>query len=213
MRIIILGPQGSGKGTYASRLSPILGIPHISTGDMCREEVKAGTARGKEIEKYVNAGNLVPDEIILQMVKERLKKPDCEKGFIFDGFPRTLNQAKELEKIAAPDVALYLDVPEWILIERLGSRVVCEKCGKIYNLRTLKPKKEGICDECGGKLVRRKDDTPEAIRKRLEEYEKKTKPIVDFYKEKGILKKVSCDKIDIPPDVMVEKILKILGVK
>ncbi len=213
MKIIILGPQGSGKGTYASRLSPKLRIPHISTGDICREEVKKGTSLGKEIEKYVNAGELVPDEIIISMLKKRLEKEDCKNGFILDGFPRTLNQAKELEKIAPPDVALYLDVPEWILLERLTSRVICEKCGKIYNLRTLKPKKEGICDICGGKLIRRKDETPEAIKKRLEEYEKKTKPLISYYEEKGILKKVSCDKIDIPPEVMVEKILKILSVK
>jgi adenylate kinase len=209
----MLGPQGSGKGTYASRLSPILGVPHISTGEIFRENIANKTSLGKKVEKFLNSGILVPDDITMEVVKERLKKQDCKNGFIFDGFPRTIKQAEELEKITSLDVVICIVAPEWILLERLSSRVLCEKCGKIYNLKTLKPKKEGICDYCGGKLIQREDETPESIKVRLKEYERGTKPLIKFYEKKGILKKFLNDKLDLPPEEGVKEILEILGVK
>lgn len=213
MKIIMLGPQGSGKGTYASRLGPILGVPHISTGEIFRENIAGKTKLGKNVEKMLNSGKLVPDDITMEVVKQRLKRPDCKNGYIFDGFPRTIKQAEELEKIAPPDVVINIVAPEWILLERLSSRVVCEKCGRIYNLKTLKPKKEGICDYCRGKLIQREDETPESIKERLKEYEIITKPLIKFYERKGILKIFSNNRLDLPPAEGVEIILKILGMK
>ena len=213
MKIIMLGPQGSGKGTYASRLSPILGIPHISPGEIFRENITEKTELGKKVKKFFNSGLLVPDDVTIEIIKERLKKPDCEKGFIFDGFPRTIEQAEELEKIDTPDVVIYLDVPEWLLIKRLSSRVICEKCGKIYNILNVKPKKEGICNKCKGKLIQREDETPEAIKMRLKEYEEKTKPILKFYEKKGIVKRFFNDRFNLSPEEGVNKILEILGMR
>lgn len=213
MKMIIIGPQGSGKGSYASRLSQIFGIPHISTGDICREESNAKTSLGKEIEKYMNVGKLVPDEIILQIVKKRLEKPDCKKGFIFDGFPRTIKQAEALGKITDIDIVLELDAPEWLLLKRLSNRRVCEKCEEIYNLLNVKPKKEGICDKCGGELIQRADETSAAIKERLVEYKENTEPLIGFYNKKGKLKKYFCDKFESSPEENVNGILKVLGVK
>jgi adenylate kinase len=213
MKLIIIGPQGSGKGTYASRLSTILSISHISTGDIFRENIAKRTELGKKVEKFVKSGLLVPDDLTMEIVKKRLNEPDCKNGFIFDGFPRTLKQAEELEKITKLDYVVNLVVPDWVLIKRLSLRVTCDKCGEIYNLGYLKPKVEGICDKCGGRLVQRDDDKEEAIRKRLKEYEEKTKPLIDYYKNKGILLNISNDKIETPPEIVVDKILVALGVK
>ena len=213
MKIIMLGPQGSGKGTYASRLGPILGIPHISPGQIFRENIAEGTELGKKVEKFVKYGLLVPDDLTMETIKERINRPDCKNGFIFDGFPRTLKQAEEFEKISNFDYVINLVVPDCILIKRLSLRVSCKNCGEIYNLGYLKPKKEGICDKCGGKLIQRKDEIEEAIKIRLKEYEEKTKPLIDYYKNKGILINVSNNKIETPPEIIVDKILEILGVK
>ena len=208
--MIIIGPQGSGKGTYSSRLSPKLGIPHISTGDILRENIKKQTPSGIRAKEYMDRGELVPDEIVIGLLKERFERHDCKKGFILDGFPRNLVQAKELEEITHIELVLNLDVPEWILLKRLGGRVTCKKCKEIYNLDNIKPKQEGVCDRCGGELIQREDDKPEAIKKRLNEYEEKTKPLIDYYKEKGVLKTVSCTKFETPPEEMIEKIVKII---
>lgn len=210
MKIVMLGPPGAGKGTYASRLTVKLGIPHISTGDMVREEIKRQTDLGKKIKEYSDKGALVPDEIIIKILAERLGKPDCAKGFILDGFPRTINQAEALERITEIDLVINLNVPDEIIITRLSNRLICSKCGAIYNLLTLKPKKEGICDKCGGKLYQREDDKPEVIKERLDVYRRQTEPLIGYYSKKGLLRNVSCNDLMTPPEVMVEKIIEII---
>ncbi|MEM5778501.1 MAG: adenylate kinase [Candidatus Aenigmatarchaeota archaeon] len=213
MKITIIGPMNSGKGTYASRIAKKFGIPHISTGQIFRENIDAKTELGKEVESFLNKGILVPDEITLSIVKERISKPDCKNGFIFDGFPRTLEQAKQFDKISSFDIAIYLDVPKEVLIKRASGRRTCKNCGEVYNIVTFKPKREGICDSCGGKLIQREDDKPEAIRKRLEEFEKNTKPLLEYYKKQGILKRIVFDDPEAPPEENTKFILKALGVK
>jgi len=210
MRLVLLGPPGAGKGTYASRLTVKLGVPHISTGDMVREEIKKQTDLGRKIKEYSDRGALVPDEIIIKLLANRLRKPDCDKGFILDGFPRTISQAEALEKIAKIDLVINLNVPDEIIITRLSNRLVCSKCGAIYNLLTLKPKKEGICDKCGGRLYQREDDKPEVIKERLDVYRRQTAPLIEYYNNKGLLRNLSCEDLMTPPDVMVEKIIEII---
>jgi adenylate kinase len=211
MRIVMLGAPGAGKGTYASRLNVSLGVPHISTGDMVRNEIKAQTELGKKIKQYSDKGELVPDEIIIRLLADRLKKPDCKKGFILDGFPRTINQAEALDKISKVDVAVNLNVSDKIIITRLSNRVTCKKCGAIYNLLTLKPKREGVCDNCGGELYQRYDDKPKVIQERLNVYREKTEPLIKYYKKKGLLKDVQCNDLMTPPEVIVNQILEILN--
>ena len=213
MKIVMLGAPGAGKGTYASRLNVSLGIPHISTGDMVRDEIKAQTELGKKIKQYSDKGELVPDEIIIQLLADRLKKADCEKGYILDGFPRTINQAEAWGKISKIDVVVNLNVPDRIIVTRLSNRITCKKCGAIYNLLTLKPKREGECDKCGGELVQRRDDQPEVIQERLNVYREKTEPLIQYYRKKGVLKDVRCDDLMTPPEVIVDQILKILNKK
>ncbi len=218
MKIVILGPPGSGKGTYASRISERLGIPHISTGDLLREEIRNQTETGKRIESIMNKGDLVPDEVVISILKNRISKDDCSNGFILDGFPRTIEQAKKLEEITSIDVVIFLDVPDWVIIKRLTSRRVCEKCGAIYNLLTNPPKQEELCDKCRGRLVQREDDKEEVIRERLKIYKEKTELIIRYYKDKGLLKTVEWKKEDIPEEeqdmplsLMLEKIMSLLN--
>jgi adenylate kinase len=210
MKMILLGPPGAGKGTYASRLTAILGIPHISTGDIVRDEIKAQTELGNAIREYSDKGELVPDEIIIRLLAKRLRKPDCERGLILDGFPRTIKQAEALDKISKIDLVINLNVPDDIIIKRLSNRLTCKKCGTIYNKLTLKPKRDNICDECGGELYQREDDKPEVIQERLNVYRKKTEPLIEYYKKKNLLKDVSCDDLMTPPEVIVEKIKSII---
>lgn len=211
MKMIFLGPPGAGKGTYASRLTPILKLPHISSGDMVRDEIKAQTQLGKLMKEYSNKGKLGPDEIMIKILAKRLRKPDCKKGCILDGFPRTIKQAEALEKILKIDLVINLNVPDEIIIKRLSNRLTCKKCGTIYNKLTLKPEKDNICDKCGGQLYQREDDKPKVIQERLNVYRKKTEPLIEYYKKKGLLKDVRCDDLTIPPEVIVEKIKLIIN--
>jgi len=210
MKIIFLGPPGAGKGTYASRLNPILKLPHISSGDMVRDEIKAQTQLGNLMKEYSDKGKLGPDEIMIKILAKRLRKPDCKKGCILDGFPRTIKQAKALEKIVKIDLVINLNVPDDIIIKRLSNRLTCKKCGTIYNKLTLKPKKDNICDQCGGELYQREDDKPKVIQERLNVYRKKTEPLIEYYKKKSLLKDVSCNDLMTPPEVIVEKIKSII---
>ncbi|MBE0519833.1 adenylate kinase [Candidatus Bathyarchaeota archaeon] len=211
MKIIFLGPPGAGKGTYASRLTPILKLPHISSGNMVRDEIKAQTQLGNLMKKYSDKGKLGPDEIMIKILAKRLRKPDCKKGCILDGFPRTIKQAKALEKISKIDLVININVPDQIIITRLSNRLTCKKCGTIYNKLTLKPKKDNICDKCGGELYQREDDKPKVIQERLNVYRKKTEPLIEHYKKKNLLKDVSCNDLMIPPEVIVEKIKSIIN--
>ena len=165
LKAIIFGAPGSGKGTYASRLQAKLGVEVISTGDIFRELMKENSELGRKVRGYVEKGLLVPDEVVVEVLKQRLSKIPKGKGFILDGYPRTLEQAKILDTITKIDVILLLDVPDWIIIERLSTRRICRNCGTVYNIRFLKPKVEGICDKCGGPLYQRSDDNPEVIKK------------------------------------------------
>ena len=211
MKIILLGPPGAGKGTYASRLTPTLKLPHISSGNMVRDEIKAQTQLGNLMKEYSDKGKLGPDEIMIKILAKRLTKPDCKKGCILDGFPRTIKQAKTLEKISKIDLVINLNVPDDIIIKRLSNRLTCKKCGTIYNKLTLKPKKDNICDECGGELYQREDDKPEVIQERLNVYRKKTEPLIEYYRKKDLLKDVHCNDLMTPPEVIVEKIKLIIN--
>ena len=209
MNAIIFGAPGSGKGTYASRLKTALGAEVISMGDIFREIMKKETDFGKKVKKYVEKGHLVPDEIVIGVLRKNLSEIPSGKGIILDGYPRTIPQAEVLQEIAKIDVILLQNVPDWIIIERLSSRRICKKCNEVYNIRFLKPKIENICDKCGGQLYQRPDDTSEIIKKRIQLYQKMTSPIINYYKEKKtpfILSKITA--LQTPPEQVVEKILE-----
>jgi len=205
--LIIFGPPGAGKGTYTSRLATRLKIASIATGDMFREEIKRNTALGKKVADFVNKGALVPDNIVVDILKKRIKEPNSKKGFILDGYPRTVQQAQALDKIAKIAAVIQLSVPEWIIIERLSNRRICRNCGAIYNLRFIKPKIEGVCDKCGGQLYQREDDKPEVIKERLKVYEKQTQPLIKYYKRKIPVIEVETPQIETPPETIVEKMI------
>jgi len=210
MKLLIFGPQGSGKGTYASRLSPILGIPHISTGDIFRGNIKRGTELGKRVERIINAGQLVQDDIVIEMLKERLAQDDAKDGFILDGFPRNNAQAEALDRMAKIDAVINLVVPDEILITRLGARVQCKASGHIYNLLTLKPSVEGRCDIDGSKLHQRDDDKPDAIKKRLKLYHEQSAPLLEHYRKQGPVLDSVVDDLMTPPEDVVAGILDAL---
>ncbi len=191
MNLILLGAPGAGKGTQAEILCKKLGIPSISTGNILRAAIKDGTPTGLKAKSYMDAGQLVPDEVIIGIVDERLKQDDCAKGCILDGVPRTIAQAEAIEKAGIRiDAVIAIEISEEEILRRMSGRRVCEACGASYNLEAVPPKVEGICDSCGGKLIQRKDDTPETVRERLKVYHKETAPLVDFYAARGLLKRV-----------------------
>ena len=196
MRIVLLGAPGAGKGTQAKKLIDKYGLPQISTGDLLRAAVSAGSPLGKEAKSYMDKGELVPDSVVLGMVEERLKQDDCKKGYILDGFPRNTAQAEALDKMLASldmslDAALSVDVPFEDLMKRLTGRRTCKSCGQMYNIHFKPPQKEGACDKCSGELFQRDDDKEETIKKRLDVYNAQTAPLIDYYQGKGILKSVS----------------------
>ena len=202
MRLLVLGKQGAGKGTQAVRIAGHYGMPHISTGDMFRAAVAAGTPFGLKANEYMKRGELVPDDVVIGVVAERLAKDDAvEHGFVLDGFPRTKVQAEELQRLVGPDgldAAVDIDVPTDTVIERISGRRVCKTCGAPYHVNAP-PKVDWVCDKDGGEVVQREDDTPEAVRKRLELYERDTRPLLDFYEGLGLL--VTIDGVGDPDEV------------
>lgn len=206
MKLILLGSPGTGKGTQAELITQKYRIPHISTGDLFRENIANGTELGKKAKVFIDEGKLVPDEITIGMFRDRIAKPDCKKGFILDGFPRTLPQAEALDDIAEIDKALLIKSSDSIIIKRLSARRQCRKCNAIYGL-DKPPMKKGICDKCRGELYQRDDDKEEVIRKRLETYRKQTEPLVDHYSKKGILAEIDGEQ---PIQKIFEDVVKAL---
>ena len=192
MKLILLGAPGAGKGTYAEMLKRELGIPTISTGNILRAAVKNGTPVGLKAKEYIEHGHLVPDDVIIGIIDERLQEPDCANGYILDGVPRTIAQAEALEAAGIRfDAIVAIEISDEKIIKRMGGRRVCEACGSSYHVVNIPPKVEGVCDNCGGKLVQRKDDEPETVKKRLEVYHRETEPLKGFYETRGILKSVA----------------------
>ncbi len=191
MKLILLGAPGAGKGTQGEILCKKLGIPTISTGNILRAAIKDGTPTGLKAKSYIDAGALVPDEVIIGIVHERLAQPDCQNGYILDGVPRTIAQAEALEKADIQfDAVVSIEISEEEILSRMSGRRVCGACGSSYNVVAIPPRVEGICDNCGGKLIQRKDDTPETVRERLKVYHTETEPLVDFYRQRGLLRPV-----------------------
>lgn len=212
MRIVLLGSPGSGKGTQASRIEKKFGIPHISTGDIFRDNISRKTPIGVEAQKYIEKGLLVPDSVTLNIVKNRLLEDDCKEGFLLDGFPRNLAQAealdKDLEKMAKElSSVVNLEVSDKAIIERMAGRRICSKCGESYNLCFLKPAADGICDKCGGELYTREDDKPETVTNRLNVYRNQTFPLIDYYNKRGILVSVNGEQ---PADKVFADIISAL---
>lgn len=191
MNIIMLGAPGAGKGTQAAVLCEKLNIPTISTGNIIREALKNGTEMGKKAKSFMDAGQLVPDEVVIGIVKDRLQEDDCKNGYILDGFPRTIPQAEALDAMGADiDCVIDIEVQDEVIVNRLSGRRVCENCGRPYHVVSLKPKVDGVCDDCKGALVQRKDDQIETIKNRLDIYHKETEPLVQYYEAQGKLKVV-----------------------
>ena len=188
MKLILLGAPGAGKGTQAEKIVEKYGIPAVSTGNIIRAALKAGTEMGLKAKSFMDAGQLVPDDVVIGIIKDRLQEKDCENGFILDGFPRTIPQAQALEDMGVDiDKVLDIEVPDEKITARMSGRRVCSKCANSYHLLYKKPKTEGVCDACGGELIQRKDDAPETVQARLKEYHEMTEPLKDFYKKLGKL--------------------------
>lgn len=207
MKIIMLGAPGAGKGTQAKKIASKYGIPHISTGDIFRANIKNGTELGKKAKVYMDQGLLVPDELVVDLIMDRFQEPDCQNGYVLDGFPRTIPQAKALDDALAKnndamEYAIDVDVPDENIVNRMSGRRACVGCGGTYHLVTIPPKVEGICDTCGAELILREDDKPETVQNRLKVYHDQTQPLIDYYKGKGILKTVDGTKE--PEAVMVD---------
>ena len=195
MKLVMLGAPGAGKGSQAKVLSDKYGIPHISTGDIFRANIKEGTELGKKAKEYMDHGLLVPDELVCDLVVDRIKHSDCEKGFILDGFPRTIPQAESLDAALdhineSIDYAIDLEVEDDVIVNRMAGRRACPDCGATYHIENMKPAKEGVCDRCNGELALRDDDKPETVLSRLEVYHNQTQPLIDYYNNQGILKSV-----------------------
>ena len=195
MKIIMLGAPGAGKGTQAKMIADKYGVPHVSTGDIFRANIKNGTELGMEAKKYMDQGLLVPDELTVKILLDRVSQPDCKNGYVLDGFPRTIPQAEALDKALAElgesiDYAIDVDVPDENIVKRMSGRRACVSCGATYHVVHVPPKKEGICDRCGSELILRDDDKPETVKNRLDVYHKQTQPLIDFYTKKGVLKTV-----------------------
>lgn len=213
MRLILLGAPGAGKGTVAKLLTALDGSVQISTGDILRGAVKDGTELGKKADGYMKAGDLVPDDLILGIMAERLQQPDCAKGFLLDGFPRTIPQADALKKMLSDlniklDAAVNLNVPRDVILDRLTTRRTCSNpsCQEIYNVKSKPPKKEGVCDKCGSPVIQRDDETEEAISKRLDTYNEKTAPLAEFYRKEGLLLDVNATSSDIVVNTIKHKL-------
>lgn len=214
MKIIMLGAPGAGKGTQAKRIADRLSVPHISTGDIFRANIKNGTELGREAKSYMDAGNLVPDSLTLKLVMDRISKEDCKNGYVFDGFPRTIPQAEALEEALAAigqkiDFAVDIEVPDEAIIDRMGGRRACLACGATYHTVYAAPDKEGVCDRCGGALTLRDDDKPETVKKRLDVYHEQTQPLIDFYQSRGCLAEADGTK---NVEEVFSRILELLGV-
>ena len=192
MNLIFLGPPGAGKGTQAAGVSAHLRVPHISTGDMFRSAISNGTPTGLEAKRYMDAGQLVPDSVVIDMVRERLAMDDCANGYLLDGFPRTVEQAEALDGISAPDAVVEINVPDERLLARLTGRRVCQKCSGTYHISKLTDEK--VCPVCGGALIQRDDDKPETVQNRLSVYHDQTQPLIDYYEKKGALRTVDGTK-------------------
>lgn len=204
--LILLGPPGAGKGTQATRLSAELGLPHVSTGDLLRDHRQKGTDLGRRAQKFMDAGQLVPDDLVLEMLFERVAKKDCERGYLLDGFPRTLPQAEALDKRlrgGTPVLALNLSVPDAVLLDRITGRRTCVQCAHVHHLRTSPPKTPGRCDRCRGELVQRPDDTPAVFERRLSVYRGQTQPLEAFYRSRGQLADVDGNRA---PDSVFESL-------
>ena len=213
MKIIMLGAPGAGKGTHAKKITEKFGIPAISTGDIFRENIKNGTELGKKAKEYMDAGNLVPDELVCDLVVDRLKQDDCKNGYILDGFPRTIPQAEALTAALAKDddaidYALEIFIEDQAIIDRMSGRRVCKSCGATYHVVNIPPKTEGICDRCRQPVVLRDDDKPETVQKRLTVYHEQTQPLIDYYKKQSILKTVDGTQ---PMEKVFADIVAILG--
>jgi len=213
LRLILLGPPGAGKGTQASAIVEKYNIPHISTGDIFRANIKEKTELGKQVEEYLNKGLLVPDELVVSIVKDRISKEDCKNGFLLDGFPRTVAQAEALDEelknmSLTIDKVINIQADKDLLIERIIGRRICRDCGATYHIKFSPTKKEGICDKCGGELYQREDDKLETVEKRIEVYTEQTKPLIDYYAKKGLLLNVDGTK---DKKEVFEYIVKSLG--
>lgn len=199
MRLVLIGPPGAGKGTLAVRMKEKYGVAHISTGDMLRDNVKRDTELGKEAKRYMEAGKLVPDDVIIRMMAQRLKEPDCNEGFLLDGFPRTVPQAEALDDLLdvmglTLDAVILFSIGDEEVVTRLSGRRVCKECGAIYHISFHPPLREGTCDLCGGEVVQREDDKEQVVRNRLEVYRQQTAPLVEFYRAKGLLFEVDASR-------------------
>ena len=202
MNIILLGAPGAGKGTQASKISDRFGLPHISTGDIFRENIKNATPIGLLAKSYTDKGQLVPDEVTCKIVEDRLSKPDCKNGYLLDGFPRTIAQAEALDKFAKLDYVININVDFGLLMARLCGRRVCKDCGESYHVSTLNG--ATMCSRCGGELYQRKDDNPETVQSRLDVYKAQTAPLIDYYTKKGII--LNFTSTDAPPSVLFAEI-------